>query len=76
MRGVGRTEAAFFTIADKVYVGGGFDGVDRLNDFWEYNQATRTWLRKKDFPGVARNSAVAFSINGKGYVGTGYDGLE
>ena len=74
--GVGRTEAVTFTIGSKVYVGGGYDGTDRLQDFWEFNQTTGTWIRKADFPGTARNSAVAFSINGKGYVGTGYDGIR
>jgi N-acetylneuraminic acid mutarotase len=74
--GVGRTEGVTFTIGDKVYVGSGFDGTNRLNDFWEYNQTSGTWLRKADFPGTARNSAVAFAVNGKGYVGTGYDGLN
>lgn len=74
--GVGRTEAVTFTIGDKVYVGSGFDGTNRLNDFWEFNQSTGTWVRKTDFPGIARNSAVAFALNGKGYVGTGYDGLN
>lgn len=71
--GVGRTEAVSFTIGNKVYVGGGFDGTNRLNDFWAFDQSTGTWVRIADFPGTARNSAVAFSINGKGYVGTGYD---
>jgi N-acetylneuraminic acid mutarotase len=71
--GVGRTEAVSFSIGNKVYVGGGYDGTDRLNDFWEYDQQTGTWLKKADFPGAARNSAVAFSVNGKGYVGTGVD---
>ncbi len=74
--GVGRTEAVSFTIGDKVYAGGGYDGTNRLNDFWEYNQLTGTWIRKADFPGSARNSAVAFTVNGKGYVGTGYDGIN
>jgi len=74
--GVGRTEAVSFTIADKVYVGGGYDGTTRLNDFWQYDQSNGTWYRKADFPGVARNSAVAFSVNGKGYVGTGFDGIN
>jgi len=74
--GVGRTEAVTFTIGDKVYVGGGYDGNNRLNDFWEYNQSSGTWLRKADFPGTARSSAVAFAVNNKGYVGTGYDGLN
>ena len=71
--GVGRTEAVSFTIGSKVYVGSGYDGSNRLNDFWAFDQTTRTWLRIADFPGTARNSAVAFSANGKGYFGTGYD---
>lgn len=71
--GVGRTEAVSFTIGNKVYVGGGYDGTDRLNDFWVLDQPTGTWLRIADFPGVARNSAIAFSVNGRGYVGTGVD---
>lgn len=71
--GVGRTEAVSFTIGTTVYAGGGYDGSDRLNDFWSFDQITGTWLRIADFPGTARNSAVAFSVNNKGYVGTGYD---
>lgn len=71
--GVGRTEAVLFTIENTVYLGGGYDGDDRLNDFWKYDIATNAWIRIADFPGVPRNSAVAFSVNGKGYVGTGYD---
>lgn len=69
--GVGRTEAVSFTIGNTVYVGGGFDGSNRLNDFWSFDQNTGTWTPIKAFPGDARNSAVAFSVNGKGYVGTG-----
>lgn len=73
--GVGRTEAVVFIIGDKAYVGSGYDGTNRRNDFWEFNYTTGTWKSKAPFPGTARNSAVAFSVNGKGYVGTGYDGL-
>lgn len=71
--GVGRTEAVSFTIGGKIYVGGGFDGSDRLQDFWSFDETTSTWLAIAPFPGTPRNSAVAFSINGKGYVGTGID---
>jgi N-acetylneuraminic acid mutarotase len=71
--GVGRTEAVTFTIGNRLYVGSGYDGSDRLNDFWSYDQTANTWFRIADFPGVARSSAVAFAVNGKGYVGTGYD---
>jgi N-acetylneuraminic acid mutarotase len=74
--GVGRTEAASFVIDNKVYVGGGYDGTDRLDDFWAFDQNTGTWLQRAPFPGTARNAAVAFAVNGKGYVGTGYDGTN
>lgn len=68
-----RSEAVTFTINDTVYVGGGYDGTNRLNDFWYLNQTGNYWKQVANFPGTARNSAVAFSINGKGYVGTGVD---
>lgn len=71
--GYGRTEGVTFTIGNKVYIGGGYDGDKRLTDLWEFDEPTGTWIPKAAFPGTPRNSAVAFSINGKGYVGTGYD---
>jgi N-acetylneuraminic acid mutarotase len=75
--GYGRTEAVTFTIGNKVYIGGGYDGHDeRLTDFWEFDEPTGTWIPKAPFPGTPRNSAVAFSINGKGYVGTGIDEFD
>ena len=71
--GVSRTEGVSFVIGDKVYVGSGFDGTNRLNDFWNFDYASGTWYKVASFPGVARNSAVAFTIDGKAYFGTGYD---
>ena len=71
-----RSGAVSFVISGKAYVGTGYNGVDRLNDFWSYDPERNTWVRIAEFPGVARNGAIAFSINGKGYVGTGYDGLN
>lgn len=72
--GAARTGAVAFTIDGKAYVGTGYDGLNRLNDFWQYNPEGDTWIRVADFPGVARSGAVAFAVNGKGYVGIGYDG--
>jgi N-acetylneuraminic acid mutarotase len=75
--GAGRSEAVAAVASNgKVYLGLGFDGINRLADFWEYDPANDFYLQKKPFPGVARNSAVAFSANGKIYVGTGYDGVN
>ncbi len=38
--GVPRSDAVAFTIGDKAYLGTGYDGSDRLNDFWEYRSTT------------------------------------
>ena len=76
--GFGRSGSAYFVIGDKAYVGGGFvDGVttggvlNRVNDFWQFDAALNTWVRKTDFPGIARSGAVGFAIANKGYVGLG-----
>ncbi len=75
--GTGRSEAVCAVSSNgRVYLGLGFDGVKRLNDFWEYNPIADAYVQKKDFPGTARNLAVSFSLNGKVYVGTGYDGIN
>ena len=74
--GVPRTDAVAFTIGNKAYVGTGYDGTDRLNDFWEYDPQLNNWTRIADFPGVARNGAVGFGTDSKGYIGTGFDGVN
>lgn len=62
------------TVDSKGYFGTGYDRVNRLNDFWEYDPATNTWTQKADFPGTARYGAVAFGVSGKAYIGCGDDG--
>lgn len=74
--GVPRTDAVVFTIGNKAYVGTGYDGEKRLNDFWEYDPQLNNWTRKADFPGIPRNGAVGFGTDTKGYIGTGYDGVN
>jgi len=74
--GIPRSDAVAFTIGNKAYVGTGFDGDDRLNDFWEYDPQLNNWTRKADFPGIARSGAVGFGTDTKGYIGTGYDGTN
>ena len=72
--GVPRNDAVGFSINNKGYIGTGYDGEDRLVDFWEYDAERNYWIQKADFPGVARNGAVGFGTDTKGYIGTGYDG--
>lgn len=74
--GTARTGAVAFTIDGRAYVGTGSDGINRLNDFWQYNPESDEWTRMANFPGVARSGAVGFAANGKGYIGTGYDGTN
>jgi N-acetylneuraminic acid mutarotase len=72
--GVARGDAVAFSINDRGYICGGYDGKNRLTDLWEYNAEQDFWTQKADFPGAARTTATAFALDDKGYVGTGYDG--
>lgn len=74
--GVARSEAISLVIGNEAYIGTGYDGTNRLNDFWQYDPTQNFWLQKADYGGSARSSAVAFTVNNKGYVGTGYDGVN
>lgn len=74
--GLARSDASAFTINNKGYIVGGYDGKSRLSDLWEYNMDTDSWTQKADFPGTGRNSGVGFAIGTKGYTGTGYDGTS
>lgn len=74
--GDARRSAVAFVINNEAYLGTGYDGENRMNDFWKYNVAKDYWVQIDSFPGVARNSAVAFATDSKGYVGTGFDGVH
>jgi N-acetylneuraminic acid mutarotase len=70
--GVSRTEGVAFTIGDVAYIGTGFDGTNRLTDFWKYNVGNNSWTQVASLPGgYGRTSAVAFGTSTKGYVATG-----
>jgi len=53
------------------YVGTGNDGVNYLNDFWQYDPAADKWTQKPTYPGYKRTQAIAFVYNDKGYLVTG-----
>ncbi len=55
-------------------MGRGYDGINRLNDFWEYDPISNSWRPKKIFQGTARYDASSFTLNDKGYVACGFDG--
>ncbi len=73
--GVARGDAVAFSIGNVGYVGTGYDGEERLTDFWAFDSERNNWTQIAEFPGAARQGAVAFAANNFGFVGTGYDGL-
>lgn len=74
--GNSRYGAVTFTIGNKGYLIGGYDGDDYYSDTWEYDVDNNFWRELASFPGDARVGAVGFAINGKGYFGTGYNGED
>jgi hypothetical protein len=73
----GRDSAVGFSIGSKGYIGMGYansSGSSGMQDFWEYDSATNTWIQKADVGGTLRSGAVGFSIGSKGYIGTGWGG--
>jgi N-acetylneuraminic acid mutarotase len=76
LSGADRSNAVAFEINGLGYLGTGFDGSNRLKDFWEYDPANNGWTQRADFAGDARSEAVGFSVLGKGYIGLGYDGIN
>lgn len=71
-----RGDASCVVVGENVYVIGGYNGRQRLNDVWEYDLDKGYWTQKADFPGTPRNFAAAFATEDKAYYGTGYDGLN
>jgi N-acetylneuraminic acid mutarotase len=64
-----RQYAVGFSILGKGYVFGGVnDSGSLLNDLWEYNPTTDTWLQKSAMPSIGRSGSVAFVINDVVYI--------
>ncbi|MBA3647779.1 MAG: fibronectin type III domain-containing protein [Chitinophagales bacterium] len=74
--GTARDLAVGFSIGSKGYLGTGYSSNDYnrcFSDFWEYDPAPNTWIKKANCGGWERGQAVGFSIDGKGYIGTGFN---
>jgi hypothetical protein len=69
---INRLAGVGFSIGNKGYVclGADFTGV-QLNDLWQYDPITDTWLQMAPFPGAGRTGVTAFVLNEKAYVGMG-----
>ncbi len=77
-----RRNACGFAANGKGYVGTGVDSTEAqtgtaLNDFWQYDPVTNSWVQKANFPGAGGNGiyfATAFSIDDKGFICCGKRG--
>lgn len=61
-----------------IYIYGGYDGYNRVSDFYEYNVDTNTWrliTPESTVQPSARHSHAAVVYEGCMYVFAGYDGL-
>jgi N-acetylneuraminic acid mutarotase len=64
-----RQYAVGFSILGKGYVFGGVNDTGSfLNDLWEYNPTTNTWMQKLAMPSIGRSGSVAFVINDVVYI--------
>ena len=65
----GRIFPYAFSINNRAYVYGGHDdGLNLLNDLWEYNPESDSWIQKASPEIMARASGVSLAANNKGYV--------
>lgn len=73
--GSSRAVAAGFSANNKAYLCTGinltFGNVSYLNDLWEYDPSTDSWIQKANFPGGSRSEAHGFALNEIGYLGLG-----
>ena len=70
-----RTAAVGFAIGSKGYIGGGvyddpYWGEQYLQDFWQYDPSSNTWVQKASIP-VPMWGAASFVIGTQAYVCTG-----
>lgn len=72
--GGGRDGGYSFSIGNKGYIGGGFDGNNLHNDLYEYDPLQDKWTLLAPFPGGPVIFPASFVIDGKAYVGTGDQG--
>lgn len=74
--GMNRLFGSGFVYADKIYFGCGLSGYysgnqSTLNDWWEYNTKTDSWIQKKNFP-IATHSSIGFSNDDGYFMSNGY----
>ncbi|MGA2823762.1 MAG: kelch repeat-containing protein [Bacteroidales bacterium] len=73
----GRRTTGGVTMNGKGYMGLGLicDG-SYVNDFWEYDTLTDSWMQLTSYPGDGPLDCIWFAINGKIYVGLGLSATQ
>ncbi len=63
-----RQYATGFSYSTVGYILGGINGSNYLNDLWQYNSITNTWIEKTNAPFIGRSGTVNFVINNIAYI--------
>ena len=72
-----RTCAIAFAVNGKGYMIGGINANGFcMNDVWQYDPGSDSWVQKANFPGGKRASGGSFVIGNKAYYGGGYDTID
>lgn len=74
--GAVRMSAAGFVYGNKIYYGTGSDALNSsllLNDWWEYDTTTDSWLRKADFIGGGRSKLNGYSNTSGCFLAYGFN---
>jgi|GEM_PF-744670 len=68
-----RTRAVGFSINGRGYITTGLSvsQIGYLEDLWEYNPSSNSWVEKSSFPGVSRYDAICFVVDNCAYIGLG-----
>jgi len=61
---------------NSIYIFGGYDGGNRVNDFWRFDTTNNTWtlIESTGTPPTPRHSHSGVEYNGSMYIFAGYDG--
>lgn len=74
--GAVRMSAAGFVYGNKIYYGTGSDALNSsllLNDWWEYDTTTDSWVRKADFIGGGRSKLNGYSNTSGCFLAYGFN---
>jgi hypothetical protein len=70
--GTKRVTGVGFSINGKGYICTGYNATSAgnifLNDLWEYNPTSNSWVQKATLPSTGRYASFGYSFNNKGYV--------